>query len=96
MQHKSDEDRVFLGLIWKVDKETEEATSRATSNVEKLQILDLLASIWEVLEKYTDVFPSEVPQRVPPLRMSHEFKIDLEDKKTTPTTFHYTNSVHSS
>ena len=37
-------------------------------------------AIWEVLETYSDVFPSELPKGVPPVRMGHEFKIDLGDQ----------------
>ena len=51
----------------------------APSDVERLKRPDLLALIWEVLECYSDVFPS-LPKGVPPARMGHEFKIDLEDE----------------
>ena len=50
------------------------------SDVEKLRRADLPSMIWEVLEQYSDVFPSELPMGVPPVRMGHEFKIDLEDE----------------
>ena len=52
----------------------------ASSDVEKLRRPDLLAVIWEILERYSDVFPSELPKGVPPARLGHEFTIDLQDE----------------
>ena len=49
----------------------------------KLRRPNLPTGIWEVLETYSDVFPSELLKGITPVRMDHEFKIDLEDK--TPT-----------
>ena len=48
--------------------------------MEKLQRPYLPSEIWEVLEAYSDVFPSKLPKIVPPVRMGHEFKINLEDE----------------
>ena len=62
------------------DPRTEEAIPGAPYDVEKLKRPDLPTIIWEVLKRYSDVFPSELPKGVPPARMDHEFKIDLEDK----------------
>ena len=59
---------------------TGEANVGALSDVEKLRRPDLPIFIWEVLERYKDVFPSEFPKGVPPARTGHEFKIDLEDE----------------
>ena len=59
---------------------TEKANTSAPSDVGKLRRLDLPTVIWVVLERYSDVFPSELSKGVPPARMGHEFKIDLEDE----------------
>ena len=59
---------------------TREANVGAPSDVEKLRRPDLPTVIWEVLERYEDVFPSELPKGVSLARMGHEFKIDLEDE----------------
>ena len=32
-----------------------------------------------VLHDYKDVFPSDLPPGLPPVRKGHEFRIDLED-----------------
>ena len=70
-----------MGLIRKVDDpRTREANVGAPSDVEKLRRPDLPTVIWEVLKRYEDVFPSELPKGVPPARMGHKFKIDLEDE----------------
>ena len=62
-----------MGLIWKVDDpRTREANVGAPSDVEKLRRPDLPTFIWEVLKRYEDVFPSELPKGVPPARMGHE------------------------
>ena len=63
-----------------MDEGTEDDAIGGPSDVEKLRRPDLPSAIWEVLETYSDVFPSELPKGVPPVRMGHEFKIDLEDE----------------
>ena len=35
--------------------------------------------IQAVLKDYNDIFPQDLPPRLPPFRMGHEFRIDLED-----------------
>ena len=81
LQRNSRGEWAYLGLIWKVnDRGTGEANVGAPSDVEKLTKPDLPPIIWEVLERYEDVFPSELPKGVPPAMMGHEFKIDLEDE----------------
>ena len=32
-----------------------------------------------VLKEYSDIFPQDLPSGLPPVRMGHEFKTDLED-----------------
>ena len=40
---------------------------------------DLIQEIEAVLEEFEDMFPQDLPPGLPPIRMVHEFKIDLED-----------------
>ena len=63
-----------------MDEGTEDETIGGPSDMENLWRPDLHSTIWEVLEAYVNVFPSELPKGVPPIRMGHEFKIDLEDE----------------
>ena len=51
--------------------------------MEKIQQKDLLDSIWRACEEFSEVFPKDLPKGVPPGRMGHEFKINLEPV-TTP------------
>ena len=39
---------------------------------------DLPPEIKTVLEEYDDIFPSDLPKGLPPKRLGHKFKIDLE------------------
>ena len=47
-------------------------------DVEKGFHEDMLESIKVVLLDYKDIFPTDLPPRLPPVRMGHEFKIELE------------------
>ena len=38
--------------------------------------------VQRVLEEYSDIFPEDLPTGIPPKRMGHEFRIDLEDDTT--------------
>ena len=80
IQPRLSDDRVFLGLDRKIDEGIEEEVHGGSFDVEKLQRPDLPSAICEVLETYSDVFPSELPKGIPPVRMGHEFKIELEDE----------------
>ena len=80
IQQGASDDRVFLGLIRKVDEGIEDDAINGPFDLEKLRRPDLPSVIWEVWETYSDVFLSELPKGVPPVRMGHEFKIDLEDE----------------
>ena len=63
-----------------MEERTEEEAVGGPLDVEKLRRPDLSSPIWEVLEAYSDVFRSELPQGVPLVRTGHEFKINLEDE----------------
>ena len=68
-----------MGLIRKLDdSRTEDVMSGTSSHVENLRRPNQLVVIWEVLQCYSKVFPSELPKGVPPARMAHEFTINME------------------
>ena len=63
-----------------VNLETAVADSRQKpmeSNVESTFRLDMPESIKAVLSEFKDVFPVDLPAGRPPVRLGHEFKIDL-------------------
>ena len=49
------------------------------SGLVKLLQEDILTDVQEVLKNYAGVFPEDLPPSLPPVRMGHEFCIDLED-----------------
>ena len=56
IQQRASDDRVFLGVIRKVDEGIEDDAIGGPSDVEKLWRPKLPSTIWEVLETYVDVF----------------------------------------
>ena len=48
--------------------------------VEKAYHKDMPKEIKVVLQEYKDIFPTDLPLGLPPVRMGHEFKIELEDE----------------
>ena len=46
--------------------------------VQKIEKEDLFGNIWWICEELLGAFPKDIPKGVPPKRMGHEFKIDLE------------------
>ena len=70
----------FVGILRAVKSEDIEGQSEedASSEVQMIKRDDLLDSIWQVCEEFLVVFPKDLPKGVPPRRMGHEFKIDLE------------------
>ena len=49
-------------------------------DVEKAYHKDMPEEIKAVLQDYKDIFPTDLPPGLPPVRMGHEFKIELEDE----------------
>ena len=79
-------DQAYLGFIRLVKYEKEQKIvlvvpeKIATGcDVEKAFHEDLPKSIKAILLDYKDIFPTDLPPRLPPVRMGHEFKIELED-----------------
>ncbi len=71
----------FLGMVREVEEEDQvQDSSEGDIDVGKLLQKDLPPQIKATLEEYADVFPKDLPPGLPPVRMGHEFKIDLEDE----------------
>ena len=47
--------------------------------VEKTFHADMPTSVRDVLHEFKDVFPTDLPPGLPPVRKGHEFRINLED-----------------
>ena len=82
---KIKEDTVFLGLIQKVQEPAEQVDVakqyKRKSDLGAIHVWrgDMLECIQAILKEYNDIFPQDLPPGLPPVRMGHEFKIDLED-----------------
>ena len=70
----------FLGILRAVKSEDKDGQSGedTSTEVEKIKREDLPNDIWGICEEFKVVFPKDLPKGVPPRRMGHEFKIDLE------------------
>ena len=68
----------FGGLIQKVDAGTKDVGFDSAYDVGKLQNPNLPTSIYQVFEKYSNIFPAELLKDEKLVRMVHNFKIDLE------------------
>ena len=79
------EDTVFLGLIQKVQEPTEQVDVakqyKGKSDLGAVYVWreDMPKCIKAVLKEYNDIFPQDLPPGLPPVRMGHELRIDLED-----------------
>ena len=69
-----------MAFLSKVDESVEEKVEgeQVPSDVHKIKREGLPEEIWKVCEEYVDIFPSDLPKGLPPKRLGHEFKIDLE------------------
>ena len=79
-------DQAYLGFIRLVKDEKEQKVvpivpekTTTRRDVEKTFHEDVLENIKAVLLDYKDIFSTDLPPRLPPVRMGHEFKIELED-----------------
>ena len=70
---------IFMAIVRPAEEE--ESVERGTegTDVEKMYHEEMPTEIKAVLQDYQDVFPSDLPSGVPPVRKGHKFKIDLED-----------------
>ena len=89
--------QTFVGILRAVKSEGVEGQSGEDPNseVQKTEWEGLPENIWKVCEEFVVVFRKDLPKGVPPRRMGHEFKIDLEPD-TTPIHRPIYSSAHSS
>ena len=79
------EDTVFLGLIHKLQEPTEQVDVamqyKGKSDLGAVHVWreDMPECIKAILKEYNDIFPQDLPPGLPPVRVGHEFRIDLED-----------------
>ena len=74
----------FVGILRAVKSEDKDGQSGedTSTEVEKINREDLPDDIWSICKEFKVVFHKDLPKGVPPRRMGHEFKIDLELDKT--------------
>ena len=74
-------DNAFLGFVQMVKKENVAKKYKGKSDLGAIYLWreDLPEEIKAVLKKYDDVFPKDLPPKLPPIHKVHEFKIELED-----------------
>ena len=72
---------VFLAVVRPAQEEETVEQSEGTGGTEeqKMHHEEMPDEIKAVLHDYKDVFPSDLPPGLPPVRKGHEFRIDLED-----------------
>ena len=70
----------FLGILRAVKSEDKDGQSSEDTSIEvdKIKREDLPNDIWRICEEFKAVFPEDLLKGVPPRRMRHGFKIDLE------------------
>ena len=77
---KQKQSQAYVAFLRKVDEIAEEKVEGAQvpSKVHKIKREGLPEEIWKVWEEYANIFPRDLPKGLPPKRLGHEFKIDLE------------------
>ena len=77
---KQKQPQAYVPFQRKVDKKTEEKVEgvQVPSDVHKIKREGLPKEIWKVREEYANIFPTDLRKGLPPKRLGHEFKIDLE------------------
>ena len=71
-------ERAFVATIRRVST-TEAGDEIEDSDVESLLRSDMATQIRDILLEFRDVFATELPKGLPPVRMGHEFRIELTD-----------------
>ena len=69
---------VFVAVIREAKEETVES-GNVSAEVEKAFHENMPECIKAVLHEFQDVFPEDLPPGIPPVRMGHEFRVELED-----------------
>ena len=77
---KQKQPQAYVAFLRKLDESAEEKVEgeEVLSDVHKIKREGLPEEIWKVCKEYANIFPSDLPKGLPPKRLSHEFKIDLE------------------
>ena len=77
---KQKQPQAYVAFLRKVDESAEEKVKGAQvpSEVHKIKREGLPKEIWKVCEDCADIFPTNLSKGLPPKRLGHEFKIDLE------------------
>ena len=77
---KQKQPQAYMAFLKKVDESAEEKVEgeQVPSDVHKIKREDLPEESWKVCEEYVDILPLDLPKGLPPKRLGHEFKIDLE------------------
>ena len=70
---------IFLAIVQRAKEEESMEKSTEGTDVEKMYHAEMPMEIRAVLQEYKDVFPSDLPSGVPPVRKGHKFKIEMED-----------------
>ena len=72
---------VFLAVVRPAQEEETVDQSEGTGGTEEQKMYheEMPAEIKAVLYEFKDIFPSDLPPGLPPVRKGHEFRIDLED-----------------
>ena len=70
---------IFLAIVQPVEEEESVEKSIEGTDVEKMYHTEMPKEIKDVLQEYKDVFSSDLPSTVPPVRKGHKFKIELEN-----------------
>ncbi len=69
----------LIRLVQEHQDESKEQGVNQISEAKKLFRQDMPDNIKKVLEEFSDVFPEDLPPGIPPKRLGHQFRIDLED-----------------
>ena len=78
-------DKAYLAFIRLVKDEKKKIVpvvpekTETGCDMEKACHKDMPEEIKAILQEYKDIFPMDLPPGLPPVRMVHEFKIELED-----------------
>ena len=78
MIKRKEVETMFVMVIRQVEDEPNSIQNRPT-DIAKLKRQDMPDVIKTVLDDFKDRFPEDLPPGLPPMRMGHEFKIELED-----------------
>ena len=77
---KKKQPQAYMAFLRKVNESAMEKVEgeQVLSDVHKIKREGLPEEIWKVCKEYANIFPSDLPKELPPERLGHEFKIDLE------------------